>query len=468
MSMRSGLMKAAVGAVIESNNDGMLQQATSLAMLQVSEAVAENKVIMERIVAGNPKQLDFSSFEFSETSLLQLVKVITNAENLHSTLILQGCYLGDWFSTFIADALLQAVHLRTLDLSQCFIGAPGVKVLAKVLPDTELVNLNLWGNGIGDTGLRELAEALPKSRLNTLSLRSNRITEVGCKALARALPHTRITWLSLQNNLIKSMGARYLSSVLMSSKLRVLILEGTGLDEDAMKALFAVRFEDVAEGRRYQTESSWLHQAVREILPVYHINTLDLSFNCISTAGIEALRDNLDKTHLTYLNLTNCGLEDAACEALLAGLSMGAQPLDLQSLVLEGNAMASAKPLIRHLGHHHCKLISLNIARNLIEADDMDAVLDFLQKRYDDEDDDILKTPQEYMQFTQGVKKTGRSMEDFESMRRACQLRKLIVDGGSQVGYVHPGPCPAVLERDGLQTQINQLLRNLLKTEGAR
>jgi len=143
--------------------------------------------------------------------------------------------------------MLQNPHLtnlRFLDLNngEIFNGPKAARGIAAAKHLTNLLVLDLSGNGIEDEGLEALASAKHLSSLRALRLGeddgefSNDITAQGIKALARS------RWVSLQQlilteNPIGDDGVKYLLKAKWIENLTELDLAFTGLEEDGLLAI---------------------------------------------------------------------------------------------------------------------------------------------------------------------------------------------------------------------------------------
>jgi hypothetical protein len=123
------------------------------------------------------------------------------------TLSLESNSLGSLGCMVMADTLLNTT-LENLSLAGNNIRY--LRLLARRLCDSYLINLDLSGNMIDIKSIRVLADALPlTTRLQDLNLSECDITQTGAQMMAAALlGNSSLTVLSLRANRIRAMGAR--------------------------------------------------------------------------------------------------------------------------------------------------------------------------------------------------------------------------------------------------------------------
>jgi Ran GTPase-activating protein 1 len=120
-------------------------------------------------------------------------------------------------ASFIHEAIVNNLHIKTLSLIDAAIGDLGAALLAEALRSpTNLESLFLEGNNIQDAGAASIGMALGlNTSLILLKLKGNKISDLGAKHLANGLKvnHT-LHSLNLYDNQIHLEGARALISAL--------------------------------------------------------------------------------------------------------------------------------------------------------------------------------------------------------------------------------------------------------------
>jgi Ran GTPase-activating protein (RanGAP) involved in mRNA processing and transport len=233
-------------------------------------------------------------------------------------LFVNACEIG----TSGCEALAQVRTLDVLDLGHNRFGDAGASMLAQALGPPHspsephggcgprgprgLCNLMLVSCGIEDKGAARLAERLIEDRtVSELALCRNRIGHDGIVALASALSGGCVLRvLRLGNNPLASAMTELADALPEIKTLEELYLPDCELQPCHVKTL-----------------ASRLHRS--------RIQVLDLSNNCVSTAGATALADAMraDATvHTLNLSLTNLGDGGAAA---LAGVLDSFRDLDL-------------------------------------------------------------------------------------------------------------------------------------------
>ena len=96
---------------------------------------------------------------------------------------------------------LKTTNISNLSLN---IGMEGenVKIFAKSLPHTKIVELNMQMNHLEDGGAVEIAKVIPKTDIRKLNVRWNGIQKDGKKALIDAIPSSNLVELNLKSNTI--------------------------------------------------------------------------------------------------------------------------------------------------------------------------------------------------------------------------------------------------------------------------
>jgi uncharacterized protein (TIGR02996 family) len=158
-----------------------------------------------------------------------------------------------------------AGKLTSLDLSDCEVGAAGVRAIASPGRFPLLSQLRLAYGRIGEEG----AEALANSslvRLTILSLFAAGVGPAGAQALANATGLKRLLSLDLGHNALREQGARAVAACSALSALRALSLSGCQIGDRGVPAL--------------------IHsQALNKI------ERLDVTNNGLSAAATEELRE---------------------------------------------------------------------------------------------------------------------------------------------------------------------------------
>lgn len=118
-------------------------------------------------------------------------------------------------------ARLKASKLKSLSLEGSLsMGDQGAKVLAEVLQESSLEDLQVGSCSLTEKGVRYLAESLKGSKLSTLGLSGNKIGDTGLKQVADNLPGSAVTVLFLNSIGICAEGVNALAAVLKDSQLK--------------------------------------------------------------------------------------------------------------------------------------------------------------------------------------------------------------------------------------------------------
>ena len=295
--------------------------------------------------------------------------------------VLKLCYnnLGDEGTAIIASALLDCNRhhqLSVLDLGFNSIGDIGCGYLAVncLAGNYNLQSLFLSGNRIGEKGALSIAGAiLHGSSLQQLYLSANEIGPMGIKTIAGAIaknesrhplihgiPHSqefrRIEVLHLGSTAIESAGFFAIPGMLLSNtSLKSLCVTDNNLDDKDILLLsqaltqnklvplesLRLSFNQITcIGVECLMNSLWGSKTLRElkldnnqiqdrgaqlcavVLTSIALETLDISFNKISTAGIKGLMKNISENNsLRTLGLSGILIDQNASKAVSYALA---------------------------------------------------------------------------------------------------------------------------------------------------
>jgi hypothetical protein len=135
-----------------------------------------------------------------KTVRLMLHQIPSSLEELD----LSNCFLHNNSMRFIASSLMKKKQIKCLILKYNRFLFDGIICLAKVLPYSNLVILNLYGNRIGNSGIETMTEYLPQAySLRELGLSKTFLHSTGFSTLCSALPYLRLTTLHVAENYIR-------------------------------------------------------------------------------------------------------------------------------------------------------------------------------------------------------------------------------------------------------------------------
>src|SRR5437879_1365861 len=96
------------------------------------------------------------------------------------------------FLQSLVEFLNQHSEIQSLNLSMLRIDCEGAKILARVIPQTNITALNLSDCLIGDEAMKLIAASLPQTKITSLFVGGNNLGPDGTQALANVLPQTSI------------------------------------------------------------------------------------------------------------------------------------------------------------------------------------------------------------------------------------------------------------------------------------
>jgi Ran GTPase-activating protein (RanGAP) involved in mRNA processing and transport len=280
-------------------------------------------------------------------------------------------------------------HIERLELDGTC--APRAQVLEAKLSDADVAalcsmvgpgkltvsELALPRNRISDAGAASLARALPASGLVALDLRDNDIGPAGCRKLVDALKRCPdLAEVRLDGNpLGEEGGAAVAELVATHPQLRALSLSRCELGANAIihlsTALYStasLAYLDISEPRLSSRNEESIGHVGKALRSNTSLRTLCLrKFPHLSDAGVASLVDYmLDNASLVELDLSGNRIAAPGAAALARALEAGAH---LQSLTLAGcrvgdeGAAALAAAIT---SHHGCALAALDLRSNSI------------------------------------------------------------------------------------------------------
>lgn len=241
--------------------------------------------------------------------------------------------LGDEGAAIIASSLIDGNRhhqLSVLDLGFNNIGDVGCGYLAVncVAGNYNLQTLYLTGNQIGEKGALSIAGAiLHGSALHCLYLSANEIGPMGMKTIAGAIAKNECKLLSIQGERNRrqshSVEVLHLASTAMESS-GFLAIPGMLLSNSSLKTLC------VSDNKLDDQDILLLSQALTQNKMV-PLESLQLSFNEITCTGVECLMNAIwGSPHLRELKLDNNRIKDRGaqlCAVVLTSISL--ETLDL-------------------------------------------------------------------------------------------------------------------------------------------
>lgn len=263
------------------------------------------------------KYFDASGFDID--LILELMKYCPNL----SQVLLKECKISDDFAQALAEKLSQMKDLKTLDVSNNYIGSKGAQALGldTIEPDGSVVSplgnlqtLDVSNNHIGDAG----AEALRwLEHLQTLDVSNNRIGAAGAEALGQLV---NLQTLNVGSNYIGFVGAEALGQLEHLQNLNIAGNQIGPAGAEALSQLVNLQKLFVFDNQIGDAGAIALSQLV-------HLQVLDVGFNQIDDVGAQAL-SQLVNLQTLYVNDNRIG--DAGAQAL-------SQLVNLLTLFVGGN-----------------------------------------------------------------------------------------------------------------------------------
>jgi len=323
----------------------------------------EEALLLKEAIAANPRlcvlKLAYNDLGDEGVAIIASALLRDGKHHQLSVLDLGFNSIGDKGCGALAvNCLAGNYNLQTLYLSGNQIGEKGALSLAgAILHGTGLQILHLSANSIGPSGMKAIAGAIAKNdsrwtetaatsgeclvrRMEELHLGSASITSDGFVAVpAMLLSNTALKSLCVSNNNLDDRDMLLLSQALTQNKLVPL------------ESLFLSFNEITCQGVECLMNAVWGSTTLRNlkldnnniqdrgaqlcavVLTSIALETLDLSFNKVTTTGIKALMKNLsESTSLRTLGLSGIPIDQNASKAVSYALAYNAS---LEALYLD-------------------------------------------------------------------------------------------------------------------------------------
>ena len=265
------------------------------------------------------------------TAAQNITKILNDNPRIRS-LCLSDKYIGAEGGKALAAVLKSNSTLTSLDLSRNSIGAAGAIAIAEALKENQtLTTLNLYYNCIKDEGGIALAEALKENTtLTTLNLNDNNIEDEGAKAIAEALKANQtLISLNLNGCRIEDEGARAIEEALKANQTLIsLNLNGCRIEDEGARAIeegmewnFSLR-EFCADGIsdktiKYISQNLQIYERYNDIMP------MDVIYESLKSK--EDKNDNTPHLISTIKKLCNSGILTAAIQKEIEDLTQISQ-----------------------------------------------------------------------------------------------------------------------------------------------
>uniref|UniRef100_A0A8C1E405 NACHT domain-containing protein n=1 Tax=Cyprinus carpio carpio TaxID=630221 RepID=A0A8C1E405_CYPCA len=293
------------------------------------------------------EEFELQKFKKSDECLIRLSAVIKTSKRA----LLNDCGLTDKSCPALATVLGSDSNLKELNMNNNNLQDLGVKLLCTGLKDIncKLDILRLRDCGLTEESCSALATVLrSNSSLKELDMSNNNLQDSGVKKLQKGLENTKCTLekLRLSDCSITEEGYKALSSALRSNPSHLIELDLTGNDpgpsgvkqlsdllQDPNCQLKTLRFLGPAadEGCQYVTGIVGKNPLL--------LRELNLSKHKLGDTPVNQIAALLQDKHCTLntLMLSDCGLTDEGCSAVISALK--SNPSHLRELNLSGNKL---------------------------------------------------------------------------------------------------------------------------------
>ncbi|KAJ3319653.1 hypothetical protein HDV06_006146 [Boothiomyces sp. JEL0866] len=236
-------------------------------------------------------------------------------------------------------ASLSQLQITKLAIARARITQDQISAIAANIPKS-LLFLSLHRCAIDDLGAEKISLVIPESNLISVDLSSNSITTVGLTALARILPISNLTTLTIDNNLFHPSDLHILNEKLANSKLEKLQVEIT--NERIADALSSTIAHSNLVELTIGIQEQYLNDLLRQIsiskvkiltivgvsvpfddnsasilvqhLPQLELHTLKLYACSITGAAMIQILDAVNRMDLSFLSITRTDLNSISKE----------------------------------------------------------------------------------------------------------------------------------------------------------
>lgn len=224
--------------------------------------------------------------------------------------------------------VLNKTNIKQLDISSTGLAYDNVGPLFKILPSTKIWRFRIrFSPDIGDQGIALLAQVLPNTQITDLDLYKVGMTITGMRSFSEPFKKSKITQLFISNNQLNDDSAIILANSFPPS-LQILIATTNNFGTPGIQAIF-----QKAPPSLWQLDLR-LTQATSDSLvgipPTLQFLRLGYNPN-IQNAGAEVIANQLNKTSIYYLDLEATGITDIGGVTIAKALP--------QSKVLDLNLM---------------------------------------------------------------------------------------------------------------------------------
>jgi len=181
-------------------------------------------------------------------------------------------------------ALESIKYLKSIDLSETGMNSKAIKHLCSSKWLKHTTSLSLSNNNLDDEGIFLLSKTNCLPQLTSLDLSSNEIGALGAKVLSLSKSLNSICSLNISYNRIEPLGVHSLANSDFGRQLKFLQLRDTCLGNEGMRGFSSFRLDD--------------------------LESLDLSDNAISDAGLETLATSNSFPNIKKLVLNNNHIGD--------------------------------------------------------------------------------------------------------------------------------------------------------------
>lgn len=209
--------------------------------------------------------------------------------------------------------------LAVLRLSRNGIGSDGAGALAVSRTLTSLAELDLAGNGIGPGGAAALALCTNVTRLRVLRLAANALGRQGIELLVASNRFVALEELDVAANQIGASGAMALSASPFARRVKVLEVADNQLGDAGVAALLgAPHFAGLRSLGLARNDVTAAGMMLVTGAPP-ELERLDLGGNDVGAAGARALAQAIERSRISTLDVSHCGLDGDGLAAILDG-----------------------------------------------------------------------------------------------------------------------------------------------------
>ena len=316
---------------------------------------AENIAI---VIANNAfiEYLNLSKCEFRIFAFLKVLCVLQNSHYMKH-LDLNSNSVNYEEATEIATAVSKIPYLDKADFSKCNLTEQGVKIILSSLTNhTSLKHFDISSSTITNHVVNEIVDVIDSNtQLAHFNISNTDVQEYGILKIFKAVQRINtLKSIKLCNCVISDRAAQAIADAIsVNCMMEELVLSNNGFRETGIAMLFDV---------------------LREI---HTLKYLTIACNIIISNIAAKVTETVCNNHITFFDISHCGLQKNSCSLILNTLI--SQAPTLQHIDLSGNNLSGTAETIAQLISVSYYLQHVNLANTLMQDEEVMVIVKAMQ-----------------------------------------------------------------------------------------